>query len=70
MEEQQWRERESELWSMCSRNKSTEEEDDRRGPSLEVLIPHRAQRSFLGGTAALAKIERNRRFLACYFGWV
>jgi hypothetical protein len=28
--------RESELWSMCSRNEPIEEEDDRCGPGLEV----------------------------------
>jgi hypothetical protein len=30
----------------------------------------RAQRSFMGGTAALAKTEKIRRFLAGCFGWV
>jgi hypothetical protein len=28
--------RESELWSVCSRNESIEEEDDRCGPGLVV----------------------------------
>jgi hypothetical protein len=28
--------RESELWSVCSRNESIEEEDDRCGPDLMV----------------------------------
>jgi hypothetical protein len=32
--------------------------------------PPRAQRSFMGGTAALAKTGIIRRFLAGCFGWV
>ena len=58
------------LWSVQFQTKPLEKKDVCCGPTQMVFIPLGCQRSFMGGTVALAKTGRIWRFLAGCFGWV
>ena len=51
-------EREVSFWFVQFRTEPLEKKDDRCGPAQMVFIPLGSQRSFMGGTAALAKTGR------------